>query len=229
MIVTCSSPLDPMLSPISSAGSTSSYLTRGGIHGQEEVLRLLFEGGAFPPKAKHLFLGNFVDRGKQATLNTICLLLAYKVKYEDNFFLLRGNPSCALSPAVSTGSTMSAIAATASSRGRRPQPTASTAFPSLASSTRGSSAATGDCLPTPQSMEEIKRLARPTTYTTQALCEIVQSKTAKGRVQGLHEMTVDCPSHFGLTWSPTSPAGTTSSYPSRWWRTVSSLSTVTSW
>ncbi len=30
-----------------------------------------------------------MDRGKQS-LETICLLLAYKIKYPENFFILRG-------------------------------------------------------------------------------------------------------------------------------------------
>jgi len=83
----------------------------GDVHGQVSVLLLcigrrvtandqyadlirMFEMCGFPPQANYLFLGDYVDRGKQS-LETILLLLCYKIKFPENFFLLRGNHECA--------------------------------------------------------------------------------------------------------------------------------------
>ncbi|KAI6215470.1 Serine/threonine-protein phosphatase [Aphelenchoides besseyi] len=62
----------------------------GDIHGQYGDLLRLFHQCKFPPFSNYLFLGDYVDRGRQ-NLETICLLLCFKIKYPNNFFLLRGN------------------------------------------------------------------------------------------------------------------------------------------
>ena len=66
----------------------------GDVHGQYTDLIRMFEMCGFPPNANFLFLGDYVDRGKQS-LETILLLFCYKLKFPENFFLLRGNHECA--------------------------------------------------------------------------------------------------------------------------------------
>jgi serine/threonine-protein phosphatase PP1 catalytic subunit len=66
----------------------------GDVHGQYTDLIRMFEMCDFPPNSNYLFLGDYVDRGKQS-LETILLLLCYKLKFPENFFLLRGNHECA--------------------------------------------------------------------------------------------------------------------------------------
>ena len=62
----------------------------GDLHGQIEELCYIIKE-CFPVAGtKFLFLGDYVDRGRNS-IEVICLLFSLKVLYPDRFFLLRGN------------------------------------------------------------------------------------------------------------------------------------------
>lgn len=63
----------------------------GDFHGQfYDLLGILDKVGGPPPKNKWLIMGDYVDRGNHS-IETVCLLLAYKVRYPDKMFMIRGN------------------------------------------------------------------------------------------------------------------------------------------
>ncbi|ULU00603.1 hypothetical protein L3Y34_001216 [Caenorhabditis briggsae] len=68
----------------------------GDVHGQYSDVIRLFNIARFPPHSNYIFLGDYVDRGRQ-NLELITLFLCYKIKFFDRFYMLRGNHEC---PAV---------------------------------------------------------------------------------------------------------------------------------
>lgn len=62
----------------------------GDIHGQFPDLLRIFEMAEPPPNNRFLFLGDYVDRGPMG-LESLCLLLAMKLRYPNHVYLLRGN------------------------------------------------------------------------------------------------------------------------------------------
>jgi hypothetical protein len=75
-------------------GARSPTKIFGSIYGRFQDLLNIFENFGYPDEkemeiVEYVFLGNYVDKGFNS-LETICLLMALKIKYPDHIRLLRG-------------------------------------------------------------------------------------------------------------------------------------------
>ncbi|OQV16818.1 Serine/threonine-protein phosphatase PP1-beta [Hypsibius exemplaris] len=79
--------LQPSLLELSPADTGLTII--GDLHGHLKDLTAIFAKEGSPDIHNYLFLGNYVDSGRHP-IELVCLLLCYKLKYPENFFLLRG-------------------------------------------------------------------------------------------------------------------------------------------
>ncbi|KAK6466196.1 serine/threonine-protein phosphatase PP1-beta catalytic subunit [Huso huso] len=157
----------------------------GDIHGQYTDLLRLFEYGGFPPEANYLFLGDYVDRGKQS-LETICLLLAYKIKYPRNFFLLLAGPT-SVPPSTASTRVLDECKRRFNIKLWKTFTDCFNCLPIAAIVDEKIFCCHGGLSPDLQSMEQIRRIMRPTDVPdTGLLCDLLWSDPDKD-VQGWGE------------------------------------------
>lgn len=88
--VVCAKAKEIMLKESNVEPVSSPVTVAGDVHGQfYDVLELFKKGGPLP-NTRYIFIGDFVDRGAHS-VETMSLLLLYKVKYPKDIYLLRGN------------------------------------------------------------------------------------------------------------------------------------------
>lgn len=75
---------------INTRQSKSEFVIVGDLHGSLDSLIRIFDEKGYPNTTRYLFLGDYVDRGKNSC-EVIILLYALKILYPDNIYLIRGN------------------------------------------------------------------------------------------------------------------------------------------
>lgn len=75
---------------INTCKSESEFVIVGDIHGSLESLIRIFDEKGYPNNTRYLFLGDYVDRGRNSC-EVIIFLYALKILYPENIYLIRGN------------------------------------------------------------------------------------------------------------------------------------------
>ena len=69
------------------------FVVCGDIHGTVDILMDIFSKKGYPPTTKYVFLGDYVDRGRNS-VSVILILFALKCLFPDCIYLVRGNHEC---------------------------------------------------------------------------------------------------------------------------------------
>lgn len=74
--------------------TNDTFYIFGDIHGQyDDMSDILYDISRIEPRAKYVFLGDYIDRGTQS-IQVILSLFAMKLKHPKSVYILRGNHEC---------------------------------------------------------------------------------------------------------------------------------------
>jgi len=89
----CDKMKDQMIEESNIASVKSPVTIVGDLHAQFYDMLEIFNVGGKIPDTNYLFMGNYIDRGF-FSVETISLLVCFKLKYPNRITLLRGNHEC---------------------------------------------------------------------------------------------------------------------------------------